>query len=520
MTLPPAWSCWQLAEFLEVVSSFETLESAALGAVERAAEALDAEVAAILSAGRLVASVGYPIGQAPLFALRAVAYGTGRTVPVPGLGICPAVRVSLDHPADTKLVLARSGASLGREELGLLRGMARVASMTMRILSLLDDERAAREALQLLADEQAAQRRVATLVAQGVSQQEIFAAVAEEVGRLAAADLAQVIRYEPEGLAVRVAVWGHQAGRRRIGTRCRVNSHDVSGLVLHTGRPARVDRSARIALRPDLAEHPAQVCSIVGIPIIVDGQLWGAVTTATTRRDRMQTDTEQRISGFTELAATAISNAQARAELAASRTRAVVAADETRRRIGRNLHDGVQQQLASCALTLRTAGSLVPPGSDELAACLSSAATGLRESFQELQKMARGLHPTILSKGGLAPALRLLANRSTIPVKLELDFDARLPEAVEISGYYIASESLANAVKHAQASAVRISAQLSDAELRIEVCDDGIGGADQTLGSGLIGLSDRVAALGGEIKIVSPPGGGTSITAAIPVHNR
>ncbi|WP_426502501.1 GAF domain-containing sensor histidine kinase [Dactylosporangium sp. McL0621] len=519
MTLPPAWSGWQLAEFLEVVSSFETPELAALGAVERAAEALDAEVAAILSAGRLVASVGYPIGHAPLFALRAVAYGTGRTLPVPGLGICPAVRVSLDHPADTKLVLARSGASLSREELSLLRGMARVASMTMRILSLLDDERAAREALQLLADEQAAQRRVATLVAQGVSQQKIFAAVAEEVGRLADADLAQVIRYEPEGLAVRVAVWGHQAARRQIGTRYTVNSHDVSGLVLHTGRPARVDRSARIALRPALAEHPAQVCSTVGIPIIVDGRLWGAVTT-TTRRDRMLTDTEQRISGFTGLAATAISNAQARAELAASRTRAVVAADETRRRIGRNLHDGVQQQLASCALTLRAAGSLVPPGSDELAACLSRAATGLRESFQELQKMARGLHPTILSKRGLAPALRMLANRSTIPVKLELGFDVRLPEVVEVSGYYIASESLANAVKHAQASAVRISAHVSDGELRIEVCDDGIGGADQTLGSGLIGLRDRVAALGGEIYFVSPPGAGTSVTAAIPVHNR
>lgn len=515
--VPPAWSSWQLAEFLEVVSSFETEELAALGAVERAAEALDAEVAAILSAGRLVASVGYPTGRAPLSALCAVAYGSGRTLPVPGLGMCPAVRVPLDHPPDTKLVLARSGASLSREELSVLRGMARVASMTMRILCLLDDERAARKELQLLADEQAAQRRVAMLVAQGVSQQEIFEAVAGEVGRLADADLAQVIRYEPDGLAVRVAVWGHQAGRIRTGTCYSAHGHDVSGMVLHSGVPTRVDTPARTAPRAAPADHPAQVRSTVAIPIVVDGQLWGAVITTTTRPDPMPTDTEQRISGFTGLAATAISNAQARAELAASRTRAVATADETRRRIGRNLHDGVQQRLASSALTLRTAKALVPPGSDELAACLSRVAKELQESFHELQKMARGLHPTILSVGGLAPALRMLASRSTVPVELDLGFEMRLPDAMEVSAYYIASEALANAVKHARASAVRIRAELCDGELRIDVSDDGIGGADQTLGSGLLGLSDRVAALGGKINIVSPPGGGTSIRAEIPV---
>jgi GAF domain-containing protein len=551
MARPPAWSTWQLAEFLEVVAAFETEESAALGAVERAAEALDAEVAAILSAGQVVASIGYPAGEVPLADLRAVAYDAGRDMPVPGAGRCPAVRVSLDYPDDATLVLARSGTGeVGRDEMSLLRGMARVTSMTMRTLRLFDDERAARDELQVLLDEQAALRRVAILVANGVPQNDMFAAVAAEAGRLADADFAQVIRYEPPGVALTVAVWGTQPGGTRVGTRYAPSDHDVSATVLRTGEPARADEPPQIdepaqtaaparmneparvghpahmgkltndTVRAATAIRPAAIRSTVGIPIVVDGGLWGAVITGTNRPTPMPKDTEQRISGFTELAATAISNAQAREELAASRSRAVVAADETRRRLGRELHDGVQQRLASLALTLRMAEVVLPHGSDELGSVLSQAATQLQEVFQELQAMARDLHPSILSQGGLAPALRMICNRSTVPVELDLDVDRRLPDPVETAAFYIVSAGLANAVKHAPTSTVRVGVKLTDRSLRVDVRDDGVGGADVTRESGLVGLRDRVAALGGTITVVSPPGDGTAIVAEVPIDDR
>ncbi|MGE5136538.1 MAG: CHASE3 domain-containing protein [Gemmatimonadota bacterium] len=217
------------------------------------------------------------------------------------------------------------------------------------------------------------------------------------------------------------------------------------------------------------------------------------------------------------LGAMAVANSESRAQLAASRARVVAAADETRRRIERDLHDGTQQRLISLALDLRTAAARLPAGQEEIGRQWTRTAHGLTDVVDELREIARGLHPAILERGGLGPALRALARRSAVPADLSLHLGGgRLPERVEVAAYYVVSEALTNVAKHAHASAVRVEARLDGAVLRLLVRDDGAGGADPGRGSGLIGLSDRVEALGGRIEVSSPPGGGTSLLAVIP----
>jgi signal transduction histidine kinase len=206
-----------------------------------------------------------------------------------------------------------------------------------------------------------------------------------------------------------------------------------------------------------------------------------------------------------------------RHELTTSRARVVAAADEARRKIERDLHDGIQQRLVSLGLELRAAESAVPSGLDELKAQLSRTASRLAGVVEELQEVSRGIHPAILSKGGLGPALKGLARRSSVPVELDLRVPRRLPERVEVAAYYVVSEALTNAAKHAQASAVEVCAEADDSLLRVSVSDDGIGGAEPRRGSGLIGLRDRVEALGGTLEIASPAEGGTSLVVTIPL---
>ncbi|HVN61342.1 MAG TPA: sensor histidine kinase, partial [Gaiellaceae bacterium] len=223
-----------------------------------------------------------------------------------------------------------------------------------------------------------------------------------------------------------------------------------------------------------------------------------------------------RLGRFTELLATAIANAEAQTKLAASRARIVASADETRRRFERDLHDGAQQRLVSLALRLRGAQAAVPPELDELAAELDDVVRGLNIALDELREFARGIHPAILAEGGLVPALKSLARRSALPVDLTIRVDERLSEPIEVAAYYVVSEALANAAKHAQASAVVVGVEVDDAVLRVSVRDDGVGGADFVPGSGLVGLRDRVEALGGRISLESPPGAGTSVEVELP----
>jgi signal transduction histidine kinase len=235
------------------------------------------------------------------------------------------------------------------------------------------------------------------------------------------------------------------------------------------------------------------------------------------RRDPVPPDTERRLADFTELVATAIANAQAQADLKASRARIVASADQTRRRIERDLHDGAQQRLVSLVLQLRAARAAIPAELGELAADLEQVTAGLVGALEELREFARGIHPAVLSEGGLGPALRTLARRSAVPVELQLRAAGRLPEPVEVAAYFVVSEALANAAKHAHASSVTVAAEAADGVLRVSVRDDGVGGADPTHGSGLVGLKDRVEALGGRVVLRSDPGAGTALTVDLPL---
>src|SRR6266487_2793280 len=528
-----AWSTQQLAEFLALVSSFDSEASAALGAVERAAEALDAEVAAIVCPGKLIAAIGYQEGTTALDELASVASGASRHLAVPGVGISPATVVRLEHPPHAAFVLARSGANgLSREEMSVLRGMARVASMTMRMLHLLSEERAAREEsqrqaaenarllatlterqtlLEWLANEQAALRRVATLVARGVDQEAVFTAVAEEVGRLASADLVQIFRYEADSTAVRVAFWGAHPDVVGIGVGLPVGGYNVLTLVQQTGRPARIDDATQVTGGLATLARSLGIRSAVGSPIVVDSQLWGVVVATTAWPVPMPAETERRISAFTGLVATAISNAPARADLAASRARVVAASDETRRRIERDLHDGIQQRVVTLALGLRGVIDAVPRRLPELREQLTRTERGLQDLLEEVREISRGLHPAILSEAGLGPALRSLARRSAVLVELDVQFAGRLPQPIEVAAYYVVSEALTNIAKHADASVARVTVEAHNGLLRIHVTDDGIGGADPARGSGLVGIADRVEALGGTIAISSPSDAGTIV---------
>jgi signal transduction histidine kinase len=208
-----------------------------------------------------------------------------------------------------------------------------------------------------------------------------------------------------------------------------------------------------------------------------------------------------------------------RAELAASRARIVAAADQTRRRIERDLHDGVQQRLVSLALDQRQAEAMVPAELPELRAQLSRVADGLAGVLEELQEISRGIHPAVLTRGGLTAALRALARRSAVPVLLELHAGTRLPEPVEVAAYYIVSEALTNTAKHAHASEVHVLVATRPGALELSIRDDGRGGADPRHGSGLIGLTDRVDALGGTIDVTSPSGAGTTLRVTLPISD-
>jgi PAS domain S-box-containing protein len=366
-------------------------------------------------------------------------------------------------------------------------------------------------------EEQAALRRVATLVARGVAPAEVFDAVVAEMRLILGAENSRLMRFEQGRYAVVLATSYEPGLEIPVGDRVSLDAENVAARVWRTGRPVRMER---------FGEHPGTMSEMfiglgvrlaAGVPIIVEGRLWGVILAAW-RRTHPGPSIEERMEEFTALVATAISNAQARADLAASRARIVAASDETRRRIERDLHDGAQQRLVSLGLQLRAAQDAVPPGQPGLGQELAGVAYGLGEVLAELRELSRGIHPAILTEGGLAPALKALARRSSVPVRLDVSAHGRLPERVEVAAYFIVSEGLANVAKHARASMVQVRAGIQDGALELVIRDDGIGEADPALGSGLIGLADRVEALGGTISISSPAGAGTLITVSLPTR--
>ena len=376
----------------------------------------------------------------------------------------------------------------------------------------------ARAELRDHAREQAALRRVATLVARAAPPEEVFGAVAEEVGRLLGTDFTVMSRYDPDGAATVVGVWARTGTARvlPVGLRMDFGGRNVHTLVFQTGRPERIDDYAGASGDAADAERDSGFRSAVGVPISVEDRLWGVMTVASTREEPLSADTKGRLAAFTELIVTALVNAEAQAALNASRARIVATADRTRRRIERNLHDGAQQRLVSLILHLQEMQEAAP-GAGELAGRLKGAVTEVTEVLEELREIAHGIHPAILTVGGLRPALEALARRSAIPVSLDISVAERLPEPVEIAAYYAISEALTNTAKHAHASGADVEVAARDGDLRVCVRDDGRGGADFAGGSGLAGIKDRMEALGGQIWLQSPPGTGTAMQIVIPL---
>jgi signal transduction histidine kinase len=378
-----------------------------------------------------------------------------------------------------------------------------------------------RAALARLAEEQAALRRVATLVARGAPPGELFAAVAEEVGRLLGTQLAGMARYESNDTLTVLATWAADGEHPLVPGPWPLDGGDLASMVFKTGRSVRIDGYDDVpgSIAAFVREELGISCS-VGSPIVSEGRLWGVLFVHSKQtEERLPQNTESRLTDFTELVATAIANAESRAELSASRARVVAAADETRRRIEHDLHDGIQQRLVSLRLELRAAQVTVPPELGELQGMLSGLAEELASVFDELREISHGIHPAILSEGGLEPAFGALRRRSAVPVTLDLHAERRLPEPVEVAAYYVVSEALTNAAKHAHASVVNVELHADDAILRLVIRDDGIGGADPK-GSGLLGLRDRIHALAGTLQVASPTGEGTTLLIEVPLDNR
>jgi len=367
-----------------------------------------------------------------------------------------------------------------------------------------------------IAEEQAALRRVAVLVASGVPPEEVFTAVTAEAGRLLGADQAAVGRYDPDNAVTIFARWS-AAGDKRPGVHTPLGGRNMATLVWEAGQSVRMDDFSQLSGPGGEVVRELGIRSSVGVPIMVEGRLWGVIIVSNASEEPLPADAETRLAAFTELAGTAIANAEAQAALAASRARIVTAADAARRRIERDLHDGAQQRLVTLALRLREAQASAPPEAGELVRRLDQVAAGLEAALEELREIARGIHPAVLAEGGLRPALAALARRCPVRVELGVQLAARLPAPVEIAAYYVVSEALTNTAKHASATAAEVDVAAGQGELRVRVRDDGRGGADFGHGSGLLGLKDRVEALGGRISLHSPTGAGTTLDVHIPL---
>jgi signal transduction histidine kinase/predicted ATPase len=424
-------------------------------------------------------------------------------VPVLGRGVLRAVLLLENR-------LIRGAFTTGRlEAVGLIAGQLAVSLDNAQLYA--DYRR--------IADEQAALRRVAIVVARAEPPESVFAAVATEAGQLLAVDFAALIRYDEPEMREVMGLWQTAQGTvpTPVGNRLPLGGHNVTTLVHRTRRAARTERAHSTGAIGRIANTESRYHSACGVPVIVQSQLWGAVLAGFMRDEVLPPDTEARLSGFADLVSTAIANAEAQAEVAASRARIIAAADQARQRIERDLHDGAQQRLVSLALRLRNTQAAVPPGLGELRAQLGNAVASANDALDEVREIARGIHPAVLASGGLRPALRALARRSPVPVRLDVVAEQRLPQHVEVSAYYVVTEALTNAAKHARASAVNIRVEVVGDLLRVAVTDDGTGGAVVGGGTGLVGLKDRSEALGGRLWVDSPDGGGTSLTAEFPI---
>jgi len=393
----------------------------------------------------------------------------------------------------------------------------RLAEFTELVATAIANSEAHEELARLL-DEQAALRRVATLAARGAPPGDVFEAVSAEVAPLVGGDAAGVTRYEADGTFTALGGWARNGDYPVTGRRFPLQG-SVSGLVLETRRPSRIDNFEGLPGEAAAAILEIGWRSAMGAPIWVEGRLWGVLVVYSNNEEPLPPETERRLGEFTQIVATAIANADSRAELDASRARIVATADATRRRIERDLHDGAQQQLVSLALEVRAAQANAPEEMSKHREDLSHIAEGLTIVLDGLREIALGIHPAILAEGGLGPAVKTLAHRSPIPVELDVRENGRLAESVEVAAYYVVSEALTNAAKHSGASKVEVEVEVGEHTLRVTVRDDGVGGASPARGSGLLGLRDRVEAIGGTLTVESRRTLGTSLIVELPLEN-
>jgi signal transduction histidine kinase len=390
-----------------------------------------------------------------------------------------------------------------------------------------------RHQLRRLADSEASLRRVATLAAEGATQGELLAAVANEAARILGGTPVAIVRYEP-GDSVEI-VAAHNDPVFEVGSRWPVEPSSLAAAVREERAPVRFEDFSEMHGIVADAVRAAGLASGIGVPIVVDGEIWGMVRVGLRQRrealpvftgwytSRMISSSmsleeiESRLASFTDLVGTAISRAQAQAELIASRARIVEAGDDARRRIERDLHDGTQQRLVALALHLQRLRADVPVAEHATHEGLEQVERELKSVIEEVQDLSRGVHPAQLAVGGLRPALRALARRSPIPVDVSVEVPERPPASTETALYYVVSEALANAIKHSRATSVSVTVVGDSRSVRATVADDGVGGAETGAGSGLTGLSDRVDALAGVISVVSPRGAGTTISVELPV---
>jgi signal transduction histidine kinase len=371
------------------------------------------------------------------------------------------------------------------------------------------------DALQELVGQHAALQRVAILVARQPPTADVFAVVTREAGMLLGARMTALLRVESPQTAVIVAGWSHDETPVPVGSRGVLDGHGLLGRILRTGQAVRLEDFDEVGGAVAAEMRSLGVRSAVAGPIVLGGRIWGALSAAWPQRERTPVGAEDRVAAFAELVSYAIDNAETRDELLASRARLVKAADEQRRRVVRDLHDGAQQRLIHAVTILQLAHSRddAPP---ELARLVGEALEDTRAAIDELRELAHGIHPAVLTHRGLAAAVEALADRAPVPVHVDIP-DDRFPAFAESAAYFVAAEALTNVAKYAHASTARVTATRTADALVIAVEDDGVGGAKPSPGSGLSGLQDRVAALDGTLLVDSPPREGTRIRAKIPL---
>src|SRR3954447_4282954 len=374
----------------------------------------------------------------------------------------------------------------------------------------------ARAEVRLLAEEQAALRRVATLVAHGDSPKDVFDAVATEAAAVLDVDRLVLLRYEPDGHVTALAHRTQDGNAIAVGTRVPVEGENVPAAVLRTGRPARIDDMERATGPVAELSKERGVRSTAGVPLVVDGALWGVMGIGSMGEEPAPADLEERMAQFSELVATAIANADSREQLTASRARVLAAGDKARRRVVRDLHDGAQQRLIHTIVTLKLAKQALEAADGARAeSFVAEALDHAERSNSELRELAQGILPSVLTRGGLRAGIDSLVSRIGLPVEVTVP-ERRFSPVIEASAYFVVAEALTNVVKHSHAHGAEVTGRIDDGTLTIEVRDDGVGGANVD-GNGLVGISDRVAALGERLSIGSPPDGGTQVAVELPV---